>query len=157
LKSRAISLRALRLDLDVDRDCLAYARDCLGGWSKHKIEITSVDRIDRYSPSRSARLVERCKQFHMERDRLGHTVYGEIAKNIAALRTGSLYAAAFERHLGEFFDIKEFRAAQMIVSLFDPCVDAAHVNLRRNRGILRMLAVDVDLAIELRELSVSGA
>ena len=93
----------------------------------------------------------------MERDRLGHTVYGEVAKNIAALRARLFYAAAFERHLGEFFDIKEFRAAQMIVSLFNPRIDAAHVNLRRNRGILRMLAIDVYLAIELREFSVSGA
>src|ERR1044071_473686 len=93
----------------------------------------------------------------MKRDRFGHAVHGEIAENIAALRTRSFCAAAFERHLGEFFHIKEFRAAQMIVSLFDPRIDAAHVNLRRHRGILRMLAVDVDLAIELRELSVSGA
>jgi hypothetical protein len=44
----------------------------------------------------------------------------------------------------------------MIVSLFDLCVDAAHIDLRRNRGILRMLAVDVDLAIKRRKLSVRG-
>ena len=68
----------------------------------------------------------------MKRDRLGHAVHGEIAENVTALRPGSLYAAAFERHLGEFFDIKEFRAAQMIVSPFDACVDAAHVDLRRH-------------------------
>jgi len=37
----------------------------------------------------------------------------------------------------------------MIVSLFDPRVDAAHIDLRRNGGILGVLAVDVDLAIEL--------
>ena len=93
----------------------------------------------------------------MKRDRFGHAVHGEVAENIATLRTGLLYAAAFERHLGKFFHIKEFRAAQMIVSLFDPCVDAVHVDLRRHRRTLRMLAVDLDLAIELRELSVSGA
>ncbi len=45
----------------------------------------------------------------------------------------------------------------MIVSLFDPCVDAAHVNLRRNRGILRMLAVDVDLPAESCESAVGSA
>src|SRR4029450_5764001 len=93
----------------------------------------------------------------MKRHRLAHPVHGEVAENIAALRTGSLYAAAFERHLGEFFDIEKFRAAQMIVSLFDPRIDAAPVHLCRHGGILRMLEVDVDLAIELRELSVTGA
>ena len=45
----------------------------------------------------------------------------------------------------------------MIVSLFDSCVDAADVDLGCHRGILWMLAVDVDLAIELRELSLRGA
>lgn len=45
----------------------------------------------------------------------------------------------------------------MIVSLFNPCVEAAYVDLRRHRGILRTLAVDVDLATELRELSVRGS
>src|SRR5438094_537929 len=42
----------------------------------------------------------------------------------------------------------------MIVSFFDSRIDAAHVNLCRHRGILRMLAVDVDLTIELGEFSV---
>src|SRR6266498_382109 len=93
----------------------------------------------------------------MKRSRLGHAVYGEVAQNVATLRTSLFYAAAFESHLGEFFHIKEFRAAQMIVSLFDPRIDAAHVDLCRHRGVLRMLAVDVDLATELRELSVSCA
>src|SRR6266487_2318258 len=93
----------------------------------------------------------------MKRNRLGHAVHGEVAQNVATLRTGLFYAAAFESHLGEFFHIKEFRAAQMIVSLFDPRIDAAHVDLRRYRGVLRMLAVDGDLAIELRKFSVSGA
>src|SRR6266542_3423917 len=77
----------------------------------------------------------------MKRSRLGHAVYGEVAQNVATLRTSLFYAAAFESHLGEFFHIKEFRAAQMIVSLFDPRIDAAHV----------------DLCTELRELSVSCA
>ena len=45
----------------------------------------------------------------------------------------------------------------MIVSLFNPCVEAAYVDLRRHRGILWTLTVDVDLAIELRELSVRGS
>ena len=93
----------------------------------------------------------------MKRDRPGHAMHGEVAENVATLRAGLLYAAAFECHLGEFFHIKEFRAAQMIVSLFDARIDTAHVDLCRHRGILRMLAVDVDLTIELRELSLRGA
>src|SRR5207248_9260546 len=92
----------------------------------------------------------------MKRNRFGDAVNSEIAENVAALRTRLFYAPAFECDLRKFFDVKEFRATQMIVSFFDPCVDAAQVDLRRNRGILRTLAVDVDLAIEFRELSLRG-
>ena len=91
----------------------------------------------------------------MKGNRLGHPVDGEVAENVAALWAGLFYASALERHLGEFFHIKKFRAAQMIISLFDAGVDAAHVDLRGNRRILWMLAVDVDPPIELREFSVS--
>lgn len=92
----------------------------------------------------------------MKRNRPGHTVNGEIAQNVAALRARLFYAPALECDLRKFFDVKKFRASQMIVSLFDSCVDAAHTDLRRNRGILGVLAIDVDPAIELRELSVRG-
>jgi len=44
----------------------------------------------------------------------------------------------------------------MIVPFFDARVDAAHVDLCRNGGILRMLAVDIDLAAESREFSLRG-
>src|SRR5436309_2502691 len=91
----------------------------------------------------------------MKRDRLGHAVDGEVPQNVAALGPGLFYASALERDLRIFVDIKKFRAAQMIVSFFDPRIDAAHVDLRRHRGILRMRAVDVDLTIELGELSLS--
>src|SRR6266480_1184930 len=87
----------------------------------------------------------------MKRDRLGHTVDSEVAQNVAALRPRLFYASALERDLRIFVDVKKFRAAQMIVSLFDPRIDTAHVDPRRHRGILWMLAVDVDLAIELGE------
>src|SRR5207244_13314124 len=92
----------------------------------------------------------------MKGDRLGYAVDGEVAENVAALRSGLFYASALERHLREFFYIKEFPAAQVIVPLFDLGIDAAHVDLRRNGGILRMLAIDVDPPIELSEFSVSG-
>ena len=150
-------LCALGLDLDVDWNRLADARDCLGRRSKHQVEVAPSDWIDRYSPARPARVVERCKQFHMKCDRLGHAVDGEIANNVAALRARLFYASALERDLRIFVDIKKFRAAQMIVSLFDPRIDAAHVDLRRHGGILRVFTVDVDLAIKLRELSLSRA
>jgi len=93
----------------------------------------------------------------VQRDRPGHAVHGKIAGNVATLRSGLFHAAALERHLRKFFHVEEFRAAQVIVPLFDSCVDAAQVDLRRNRGILGMLAIDFDLAAELREFSVGGA
>src|SRR5207244_12560847 len=85
----------------------------------------------------------------MKRDRLGHTVDSEVAQNVAALRPRLFYASALERDLRIFVDVKKFRAAQMIVSLFDPRIDAARLDLCRYRGILLMLAVDVDLTVVL--------
>ena len=93
----------------------------------------------------------------MKRDGPCHAVHGEIAENVAALRPSSVYAPAFESYLGKFFHVKEFQAAKMVVAFFDVRVDAAHVNLRGDRGILRMLAVDVDLPAESCESAVGSA
>ncbi len=153
----APSFPVLRLDLDVDHDGLADAGDRLSGGGEHQVEITSRDWIDRYGPARPVRLVERCKQFYMKRDRLGHAVYGKVAENVAALRASLFYTSALKCDLRKFFDIKKFCAAEMIVPLFDTRIDTAHVNLCCNGRIFRMLVVDIDLAIELCELSVSGA
>src|SRR5262245_49987404 len=43
----------------------------------------------------------------------------------------------------------------MIVALFDLRVDAAHVDLRSDRRPLRMFPIDLDPAVEARELSAS--
>src|SRR5262245_37590961 len=91
----------------------------------------------------------------MECNRLGHTVHGEVSQNVATLCTRLFYAPAFERHLREFFHIKKFGAAQVIVPFLDPRIDAAYVDLCRHRRILGMLAINIDLSIELRELSLS--
>ncbi len=93
----------------------------------------------------------------MKCNRSAYAVHGEIAEDVAALRSGSLYNAALERDLGKFFRVKKFRAAKMVVPFFDLRVDAAHVDLRDDRGILRMLSVDVDLAAESCEFAVGGA
>src|SRR5436189_3583548 len=93
----------------------------------------------------------------MKRDRSGHTVHREVAENVAALWSGSLDGSAPEGHLGKSFHVKEFRTAKMVVPFFDVRVDAAHVDLRGDRRILRMLAVDVDLAAESCEFAVGGA
>ena len=45
----------------------------------------------------------------------------------------------------------------MVVAFFDLRVDAAHVDLRRDRRIFRMLPVDVDLAAEPCEFTMGGA
>lgn len=84
-------------------------------------------------------------------------MHREIAEDVAALRPGSLYAPAPKRYLRKFFHVKEFRAAEVVVAFFDLRVDAAHVDLRGDRGILRMLSVDVDLTVESCEFAVGGA
>jgi len=93
----------------------------------------------------------------MKCDRPGHAVHGEIAENVAALRSGPLDASAPERDLGKFFHVKEFRAAKMVVSFLNVRINAAHVDLRGDRGILRMFAIDLDLAAETCEFAMGGA
>src|SRR4029077_19134853 len=93
----------------------------------------------------------------MKCDRSGHTVHGEIAENVAALRSGPLDASAPERDLGKFFHVKKLLATKMVVPFFDARVDAAHMDLRGDRRILRMLAIDVDLAAETCEFAMGGA
>src|SRR5215831_11096844 len=93
----------------------------------------------------------------MERDQPCHAMHREIAENVTALRAGSLDAPALKRDLRKFFCVKKFRAAQMIVALLYARVDAAHLDLCCDRRILRMLAIDINLAPKFRELSVRGA
>ena len=93
----------------------------------------------------------------MQRDWLCHTVHGQIAQNIAGLRTGLFHASALECDLRILFNREKFRAAQMIVALLDSGVDAADIDPCRDRRVSRVLTVDVDLAIEFGELSVRRA
>jgi len=54
-----ISLRPLRFDLDVERDCLADSRDRLSRLSEHQIEVAPRDWFGRNRPPRSARFIYR--------------------------------------------------------------------------------------------------
>jgi len=151
------SFRALRLNLDVDRDCLANAGNGLGAGSEEQIEVAPVDWVSRHSPACAACFIYRCQQFHMKGGRSGHAVHREVADDVAALRPGALHTSALKSHVGKFFHVKEFRAAQMIVPFLDARVDAAHVDLCCNGGILRMLAVHIDLTAKSCEFSLRGA
>ena len=84
-------------------------------------------------------------------------MHGEVAENVAALRAGAFNAPAFECDSREFLDVEKLWTAQMIVALFNLRIDAPHVDLRRDRGILRMFPIDFDPAAEARELAVSRA
>src|SRR5262249_82146 len=86
----------------------------------------------------------------------GNAMHRQVAENVAALRTGAFHAAALECHLRKFLHVEEFRTPQMIVPLFDARVDAAHIDLRRDRGILRLLAVDLYLAAESCEFPMGA-
>jgi hypothetical protein len=151
-----ISLRPLRFDLDVDRDRLADAGHCFGCGSKHQIEVAPRDWVGRHRPTRPPRFIDRREQFHVKRDRLGHAMHGEIAEDVAGLRPSPLHVSTFESDLRKFFHIEEFRATQMIVSFLNARVDAAYLDLGDDRGILRMLAVDFDLAAESCKFAMGG-
>ena len=89
----------------------------------------------------------------MKRDRFCHAMHREIAKDIAALRAGLLHAPTFERHRRKFFHVEELCAAEMIVPFFDARIEAAHIDLRCDRGILGMLAINFDPAAKISELA----
>src|SRR5438105_3530986 len=93
----------------------------------------------------------------MQRDRLCYPVHRQVAGDVAFLRTGLFHVSALEGDLRKFLDIKKFPTAQMIVALNNSGVDAANINSGRYRRVFRVLPVDVDLAVELLELAVSGA
>ena len=153
----AQSLGAPRFDLNVDGHRLADAGDGFSGGSKHQIEVTPRDGIGRHKPARSSSFINRGQQFYVQRNRSGHAVHCYVAEDIATLRACLLYAAAFERDMGEFLRVKEFRAPEMIVAFFNPCIDAAYVDLRRDRGVLRMFPIDFDLTSEVGEFAVGRA
>src|SRR5262249_52732990 len=120
LKCNRNLLGTLRFDLDADSYRLANARDGFGRWSKHQIEVTPVNWVCVYRPPRSSGFTRRRQQFHMERDRLRYAVHCEVAENVAALRASLFHAPALECDMREFFDVKKFRAPQMIVAFLDP-------------------------------------
>ena len=92
----------------------------------------------------------------MKGDRLRHAMHRQAAENVATLRPGPFHAAALEYNLRKFLHVEEFRAPQVIIPFFDSRVDAAHVDLRRYRGIFGTLAVDLDLATESCEFPMGG-
>src|SRR6516164_10944741 len=150
-------LPPLRFNLDIDCHCLADARDRFSRWRKHQIEVTPRDRIGCHRPAGPCSFINRCQQFHMKRNRLGHAMHCQVTENVATLRAGAFYAPALKRDLGKFLDIKKFWAAQMIVALFDLRIDAPHADLRSYRRLLRMFSLDFDPAVEARELAASRA
>src|SRR5438046_9195716 len=91
----------------------------------------------------------------MECDRLRDAVHHEIAKDVAALLTGLSHPTAFECHFGKLCDVEKFRTAQMVVTFDDSGVDAADVDSCHHRRFFGMLPVDLDLAVEFRELAMS--
>ena len=63
-------------------------------------------------------------------------------------------AAAFEKDLGEFVDVKELLTAQMIVPLRNSGGDAVGIDLCCDSGIFRPITIDVDFAHESRKFAV---
>jgi hypothetical protein len=129
----ASSLCARRFDLDVDRHRLTNSRYCLGAAAKQQTEIAALERLGRDCPMRFFCIVRvRARQFYMKRDRFGYAMHGEVALNIAALRSSLLDTATLESHRGKFLHVKKLRTAQMVVTLFNFRVDAANVDPGRD-------------------------
>src|SRR5262249_52482621 len=145
-------LQASRVDLDVDCDRLADPGDCFSAGREHQIEVATIDRRSCYTPAGPLCFVHRRDQSHVECDRFRYAVHGEFTHDVGVLWAGLLYAAALEHDLREFGDVEKFRTAQVIVALLNPSVDAPNFNPNHDRGIFRVVPIDVDLAFKLRKL-----
>lgn len=148
---------ALRFDLNINVHRLANSRKRFSRRGKHQLEFASVDRGSRDGPARTACFVNRRQQFYLKGDRFRHAVHRKIAEDLATLRTSPLHAPALERHLRKSCYVEELPAAEVVVAFLDARIDTAHINLRRDRGILRMFPIDFDLAAEVPEFAVRGA
>jgi hypothetical protein len=84
-------------------------------------------------------------------------MHREAAKDVAALRPSPFHAPVLKSDLGKFFHVKEFRAAKMVISLFDSSIDAADVDLRCNDGTFWTRAIKVNPAAELCEFPMGSA
>ncbi len=93
----------------------------------------------------------------MQRNRFGYAMHGEVADDVARIRTGLLHASTLERDLGKFRRIKKIRAAQMRVAFRDAGIDALHLNCCRNGRFLRMLTIKFDRPAKLFEAARYGS
>ena len=112
-------------DLDVNGDCLANSRHAFRRLREHQIEVAPLQQVCRYRPPGLLR-IRRRQQFHMQCDRFGYAMHGQIADNIAGLRTSLFNASAFEHDVGIFLDGEKLRAAQMIIAFHDSGIDTAN-------------------------------
>jgi hypothetical protein len=154
--NRVISLRPSALDLDIHRYRLADSGNGLRPWAKEQIELAAVERIGRYAPTSFFRFLCWIQQFHVESNRFSHAMHRKIADDIATFRPSLPDASALESDLGEFLNVKELCASEVIISFFNSSVNALNLDSRRNRGALGMLAVNIDSAFESSELSMGG-
>jgi hypothetical protein len=89
--------RGPRNDLDVDDNFVADHRDSLQALAELRAELAPAQRRGRDLPAR--RLVVLRQQFHMERDLVCYAMHGEIAEDVARVRSGLFHAPALERDL----------------------------------------------------------
>ena len=87
----------------------------------------------------------------MQRDRFGYGMHGEVADDVARIRAGSLHASTLKGDLGKFRRAKKIRAAQVRIAFRDACINALHLNCRRNGRFLGILAIKFDHPAKLFE------
>ena len=149
-------IRAHRFDLDRSGDVLANAGHGLGRSRKHEAEIFAVNRIGRDAPAR-ARPVRRRDQLHMQCDRLGRAVHGEIARDIGTGGGRLFNTAAAKRNLRKLCRIEKIGAQQMCVPFLDLRVDAPDFNRDVHRRLLRLFRIYFNRAAEFVKFAARGS
>jgi hypothetical protein len=147
---RSPLFRSHRLNLEVDRDLIADHRNAFERFAELQTELAPAQWLRRRLPT-SRFLPFLCQELHMQRDRFGYAMHGEVADNVARIRTGPLNASAPKADLRELRDVKKICAAQVRIAFRDSCVNALHLNRGGHRRFLWMLAIKFDGPAKLFE------
>ena len=152
-------LFAHRFDLHVDCDLLANSRDRFCAAAEEQSELATIEWGGCNLPAGALRIrrgLRIAQQFCMQNNCLGDPVHGEVSRDVAGIFASPFHTAAFECDPGKLRDIEKLRATQMRVPLRDPGIDAGHVDLCYDRGLLRMIRIDIDGPGKTSELPGHG-
>jgi len=148
--------RFVRFDVDGDGDFFAHHSGSLDRFAPVQAVVGAFNWIGCDLPAAdcfAAHSFSFAQELGMERDLFCHPVHREVADDVATFSSGLLHTLALESDRREFRHFEKIWTTQVFIALVVFCVDARHVDRRRDRGFLRMIHVHMDRAFEFLEVA----